>query len=157
ALPFTPRERISAAVAALARLGLVAAVVVVGTYAGQHALQWPAGLKQQLVRGEFGQPHYFLDGEISSTGWWRYFVDVLSIKPPPATLILAGLSVAGLAFGRRLTRRDVAFLVVPTLTYGLAMAATRIDLGWRLLLPAYPLLVLLAARTATLVPRSGVG
>src|SRR5262249_26255099 len=72
ALPFTPRERISAALAALARLGLVAAVVVVGTYAGQHALQWPAGFKQQLVRGEFGQPHYFLDGEISSTGWRNY-------------------------------------------------------------------------------------
>lgn len=157
ALPFTPRERISAALAALARLGLVAAVVVVGAYAGQHALQWPAGFKQQLVRGEFGQPHFFLDGEISSTGWRHYFVEVLSIKTPPATLILAGLSVAGLLFGRRLTRRDLAFLVVPTLAYGLAMAATRVDLGWRLLLPAYPLLILLAARTATLVPKSGVG
>jgi len=154
-LPYTPRERVSAAIAALVRLGLVAAVVVAATYAGRHALQWPAGFKQQLVRGEYGQPHYFLDGEISSTGWWRYFADVLAIKTPPATLILAALSVAGLAFGRRLARRDVAFLLVPPLVFGLAMAATRFDLGWRLLLPAYPLLILLAARTATLVPRTG--
>jgi hypothetical protein len=41
--------------------------------------------------------------------------------------------------------------------YGGVMAATRFDLGWRLLLPAYPLLILLAARTATLVPRAGFG
>jgi hypothetical protein len=156
-LPYTRRERMSAAAAALVRLGLVAAVVVVGTYAGRYALQWPAGFKQQLVRGDYGQPRYFLDGEVSSTGWWWYFAEVLAIKTPPATLVLGGLSVAGLAFGRRLTRRDVAFLLVPPLVFALAMAASRIDLGWRLILPAYPLLILLAARAATLVPRTGFG
>lgn len=157
AVPYTPRERLSAAVAALVRLGLVAAAVVAVTYAGIHVLDWPAGFKQQLVRGEYGNPHFFLDGEVSSTGWWRYFPDVLAIKTPPATLVLAGASVAGLAFGRRLTRRDVAFVLVPALVFGLAMAASRINIGWRVLLPAYPLLILLAARTATLVPRTGFG
>ena len=152
-----PAERLWAAVAALVRLGLVAAVVVVAAYAGRHALQWPAGLTQHFVRGDDGPPHYFLDGEISATGWWRYFADVLAVKTPPATLVLAGLSVVGLAFGRRLARRDVAFLLVPPVVFGLGVAAARIDLGWRVILPAYPLLILLAARTATLVPRTGFG
>ena len=157
ALPNSGRERVAAAVSALIRLGLVAAVVVVASYAGRHALLWPAGFKQQLVRGEYGRPHFFLDGQISSTGWWRYFADVIAIKTPPATLLLAGLSVAGFAFGRRVVRRDVAFLVIPAVVYAGAMVAARIDLGWRLLLPAYPLLILLAARSATLVPREGFG
>ena len=157
AIPYTPRARLAAAVSALIRLGLVAAVVVAASYWGVHALQWPAGFKQQLVRGDYGDPHYFLDGEISSTGWWRYFPEVLAVKTPPATILLAGLSVAGLFFGRRFTRRDVAFLFIPTLAFAVVMAATRFNLGWRLLLPAYPLLILLAARTATLVPRAGFG
>jgi hypothetical protein len=157
ALPNSSRERVAAAVPALVRLGLVAAVVVLATYTGRHALQWPAGFKQQLVRGEYGDPHFFLDGEVSSTGWWRYFPEVLAIKTPPATVILAGLSVAGFAFGRRFTRRDLAFVLLPPVVFGVAMAGARIDLGWRVILPAYPLLILLAARTATLVPRAGFG
>lgn len=157
AIPYTRRERLTAAVSALVRLGLVAAVVVIASYRGVHALQWPAGFKQQLVRGDYGDPRYFLDGEISPTGWWRYFPEALAIKTPPATLVLAGLSAAGLFLGRRLTRRDVAFLLTPALVFAGLMAATRCNLGWRLLLPAYPLLILLAARTATLVPRAGFG
>jgi hypothetical protein len=45
--------------------------------------------------------------------------------------------------------------VVPAVAYGLAIAAAKIDLGWRVLLPAYPLLILAAARSATLLPRAG--
>jgi hypothetical protein len=152
---YTVRGRLAAALGALVRLGLVAAVVVVAAYAGLHVVDWPAGFKQQVLRGDQGDPHFFLDGEVSSTGWWRYFPVVLGIKTPPGTLVLAALSVAGLFFGRRFTRKDVAFAVVPALAYGLAIAAARIDLGWRVLLPAYPLLILVAARCATLVPKPG--
>ena len=152
---YTVRERLSAGLGAFVRLGLVAAVVVVASYWGVHALDWPAGFKQQMVRGDHGDPHFFLDGEISSTGWWRYFPEVLAIKTPPATLILAAASIVLFMFGRRFTGRDAGFLIAPPVVYGLLMAASKIDLGWRVLLPAYPLLILLAARTATLVPRSG--
>jgi 4-amino-4-deoxy-L-arabinose transferase-like glycosyltransferase len=148
-------QRLSVGLSAFVRLGLVAAAVVTLSYWGVHVLDWGAGLKQQLFRGEYGDPHFFLDGEISSTGWWRYFPEVLAIKTPPATLILAAVSIVLFFLGRRLTARDAAFLIVPPLGYGVAMAAMRFDIGWRVLLPAYPLLILVAARTATLVPRTG--
>jgi Dolichyl-phosphate-mannose-protein mannosyltransferase len=151
---FTVGGRLSAALSALIRLGLVAALVVVAAYAGRHALDWAAGFKQQVVRGDQGDPHFFLDGEISSTGWWRFFPIVLAIKTPPGTLVLAALSVAGLFFGRRFTAKDVGFVVIPPVLYALAIAAARIDLGWRVLLPAYPLLILVAARSATLLPKA---
>lgn len=152
---YTVRGRLTTALTAFVRLGLVAAVIVAASYAGIHVLDWGAGFKQQLVRGEYGDPHFFLDGEVSSTGWWHYFPVVLAIKTPPATLVLAAVSVGGLLFGARLTRKDLGFVVLPALVYGLAIAAGRIDLGWRVLLPAYPLLILVAARSATLVPRTG--
>jgi hypothetical protein len=44
----------------------------------------------------------------------------------------------------------VAFFVIPAAVYFLAMSAARIDIGIRVVLPAYPLLWLLAARVAAL-------
>jgi hypothetical protein len=48
-----------------------------------------------------------------------------------------------------LTRRDIAFLIVPAAVFFLAMAAARLNLGLRVILPAYPVLWLLAARLLT--------
>jgi hypothetical protein len=153
----TVRTRLGGAVTAFVRLGLVAVAVVVVCYGVIHGLDWARGLKQQLVRGDLGDPHYFLNGEISSTGWWTYFVHVLAIKTPPGTLILAAAAVAAWRRGRRVIARDVAFLFAPAVVYFLAMSASRIDIGWRVLLPAYPALILLAARSATLIPETGAG
>jgi len=151
------RERLLALPAAAVRLGLIAAIVVVLVYFGIHAIDWPRGFKQQLTRDVLGDPHFYLNGEISTTGWWDYFLWVLAIKSPPGTLILAAASVAMMRAGRALARRDVWFLLAPAAVYFLAVSATRVDIGWRVLLPAYPALILLAGRTATLVPEAGVG
>jgi hypothetical protein len=145
------RERVSSTIAALVRLGLIAVVIVVLAYAGVHALEWARGLKQQLVREEQGDPHFYLNGENSTKGWWNYFVWVLAIKTPAGTLLLALASVMVSRWGRPFTRRDVAFLLFPAGLYFLAMTVSRIDIGWRVILPAYPALILLAARSATLV------
>jgi hypothetical protein len=40
--------------------------------------------------------------------------------------------------------------------YFMAISASRIDIGWRVILPAYPALILLAARTVTLIPTTDV-
>jgi Dolichyl-phosphate-mannose-protein mannosyltransferase len=152
----TSAHRVRAGFGAFVRLGLVAATVVAIAYGGIHMLDWAAGLKQQMVRKQHGDPRYFLDGAISSAGWWRYFPEVLAIKVPPAILLLATVSIAGFALGRRLTRRDMAFLVSPAVIYTVFVAASRIDIGFRVLLPAYPMLMLLAARTITLVAPTGV-
>ncbi|HEX3148401.1 MAG TPA: phospholipid carrier-dependent glycosyltransferase [Gemmataceae bacterium] len=151
----TSVNRVRTVFAAFVRLGLVAAAVVAICYGGIHMLDWAAGLKQQMIRKEH-DPRYFLDGEISSAGWWHYFLEVMWIKTPPATLLLATVSIAGFALGRRLARREVAFLVIPAAVYAIAIAASRIDIGWRVLLPAYPVLILLAARSITLVSPEGL-
>jgi len=151
------RERLLALPAAAVRLGLIAAIVVVFVYFGIHAIDWPRGFKQQLTRDALGDPHFYLNGEVSTTGWWDYFLWVLAIKTPPGTLILAAASVAMMRAGQAFTRRDVWFLLAPAIVYFLAVSASRVDIGWRVLLPAYPALIVLAARTATLVPETGVG
>lgn len=151
------RQRLAAVPSAFVRLGLVAVAVIVVSYFGVHALDWARGLKQQLVRGDQGDPHFFLDGEITSTGWWRYFPEAVAIKTSSGILLMLLISLVALKGGRRLTRRDVAFLVVPAAVYFLAMTASRIDIGWRVILPAYPALILLAARAITILPNSGVG
>jgi Dolichyl-phosphate-mannose-protein mannosyltransferase len=145
-------ERLLALPAALVRLGLIAIAVVVLSYAGIHALDWARGLKHQFTREVHGDPHFFLNGEISSTGWWSYFLWVLAIKTPPGTLLLALASLLAIKVGGRFTSREVAFLIVPAGIYFLAMTISRIDIGWRVILPAYPALILVAARAATLVP-----
>ena len=149
-------ERLLALPGALVRLGLIAIAVVVLCYAGIHALDWARGMKHQVTREVHGDPHFFLNGEISSTGWWNYFLWVLAIKTPAGTLLLTLVSLVAIKAGQRLTSRDVAFLVVPAGVYFLAMTFSRIDIGWRVILPAYPALLLLAARTATLVPATGL-
>ena len=150
-------KRLSSMVTAFVRLGLIAAAVVVVAYFGIHALDWPRGLKQQLVRGDKGDPHFFLNGEISSTGWWHYFPFAMAIKSPPGTIVLALISVAAFRFGRRFESRDLAFIVVPAAIYFAAMMASKINIGWRVILPAYPAFTLIAARSATLVPTNRIG
>jgi 4-amino-4-deoxy-L-arabinose transferase-like glycosyltransferase len=150
----TRKARLSSTITAFVRLGLIAAGVVIVVYFGIHALDWPRGLKQQLVRGDKGDPHFFLNGKISSTGWWHYFPVVLAIKTPPGTILLALVSIAAFRFGKRFERRDIAFVLGPAIVYFVAMTASKIDIGWRVILPAYPALILLAARSATLALRA---
>jgi hypothetical protein len=142
---------------AFVRLGIIAAIAILPAYFFVQFLDWPRGLRLQLGRHEFEPPHYFLNGEVSSHGWWWYFPEVIALKTPAGTLILAIFSLGVGIVGRQFTRRDVAFLLVPAAVFFLGMVAARINIGLRVILPAYPLLWLLAARVATMshwvVPR----
>jgi hypothetical protein len=150
--PMNRRERLFQVVGAFVRLGLIAFAVIVIVYFGIHALDWSRGLKQQLIRGEFGDPHFYLNSEVSTTGWWHYFPEVLAIKTPPGTLLLFLTAAVGLLV-QRPDRRATAFVFIPAAIYFLAMAISKIDIGWRVILPAYPALLLFAARTTMLAPR----
>jgi Dolichyl-phosphate-mannose-protein mannosyltransferase len=147
--PAGRRERLGRVLPAFIRLGLIAAVTILPAYFFVQALDWARGLRQQLGRNEFELPHYFLNGEISTRGWWYYFPEALALKVPAGTLVLAAASVVAARWGRPFARRDVAFLVVPAAVFLLAMAAARLNLGLRVILPAYPVLWLLAARLLT--------
>jgi hypothetical protein len=72
------------------------------------------------------------------------------IKTPIGTLLMI---VAALIFwrgGARLDLRTTSFLLVPPALYFAAMAATRVNLGLRYILPVYPFLIVLAARVGTI-------
>jgi len=101
----------------------------------------------------------FLLGEVSEAGWWYYFPVTFLVKTPIPLLV--GIAAAGIAAVRR--RDDEAvrawFLWLPPLLY-MAMAMTRsLNIGHRHLLPIYPYLFILAARSADAGlrdPRRGV-
>lgn len=145
----TANRRWSSLLSAFVRLGLIAVVTILPTYFFIQALDWPRGLRQQLGRNEFEPPHYYLNGEISTRGWHWYFLEVLALKTPAGTLTLALVSLCWWRF----SCRDVAFILVPPLVYFVAVSAARLDIGVRVILPAYVLLWLLAARVVALGSR----
>lgn len=136
------RERLLQLLPVFVRLGLIAFVVIVPSYFFVQALDWPKGFRQQLGRNEFAPPKYFLNGEISTSGWWHYFVIALAIKTP-----VGALAAAAVGSVRRWPRRDL-LMVIPPLAFFAAMSLARLDIGLRVVLPAYALLWLLAARLA---------
>jgi 4-amino-4-deoxy-L-arabinose transferase-like glycosyltransferase len=89
-------------------------------------------------------PHScYLMGMHSSTGWWYYYVVVCLIKIPTAVLILLlGVAIARGSFG--ITRHvDELYLVVPfVLVFIYLSAFNTIQIGFRYLLPVYPLLLI---------------
>jgi len=89
-----------------------------------------------------GRPGYLL-GEVSTEGWWYYFPIAFGVKTPLATLV--GLLVATGLMSRRPTRDDL-LLLVPPAAFFLASTVTRLNLGYRHLLPLLPFLSVHLAR-----------
>lgn len=82
-------------------------------------------------------PAYLL-GRVSRDGFLAYFPVALAVKTP---LPLLGLGLAGLALGRRGWRRE-AGLWFPALAFLAVAVLARINIGYRHLLPALPLVYL---------------
>jgi hypothetical protein len=84
-----------------------------------------------------------LFGEQKSGGWWYYFPVAFSVKSPAATLALL-LVAFWLAAGRwkrwREAPLEVYVLAVPLLLFLGFTMGSKINIGIRHLLPAYPLL-----------------
>jgi len=109
---------------------------------------WPAGLYvhsliQGLGHGAKGHPAY-LNGRISSHGWWYYQGVAASYKVPIGILILLGLGL--LSFVWVPWRRAEASLLIPAVVYGAFVSLSGIAIGFRHALPAYVFLVMLAVR-----------
>lgn len=99
----------------------------------------------------------FLNGELSSTGWWYYFPEAFLLKTTPALLVL--LAWALWAQGRRWRGRSLKgwFLAVPPVVYALVVIGARWNIGHRLLAPLYPFLfILVGAHTARVVAAAGM-
>jgi hypothetical protein len=84
----------------------VAALVVRAAMAGAGWDPYLIGIRAQLAHQSVGHPAFFL-GEISSAGWVSYFPVALLMKLPPATLLLALVSVFVFRRGAPWARRAV--------------------------------------------------
>jgi len=92
----------------------------------------------------------FLIGQHSTTGWWYYFLVAFALKTP---LPLMALATAGLA-GLRRQRRDLAFLCLPPLVIFAASLFSRVNIGYRYLLPMLPFLFVLASGISPIAYRN---
>lgn len=109
------------------------------------------GIYWQLNHARVGHPAGLL-GMYSNHGWWYYFPVAFFLK---STLPFLALSLGGLSFAtRRIVRhRDRRWLIIliPFALYTVLMLTSPIDIGVRYYLPAYPLLIILAATLLDLV------
>lgn len=144
-------QRAALVVAGWLLLGLVILLVV---YRGQVAIL-QADFTWQQTHQTTGHPAFFL-GELSSEGWWAYFPVVFTIKTPLATLAMLGMGL--LAAQRPLRQRAPLWLLLPGLLLFAAGMSGRVNVGYRYLLPALPLLFLLiGGLAATLYGRGLAG
>ena len=91
----------------------------------------------------------FFFGQISTEGWWYYFPVVFLIKTPIFTLILLLTAVIGL-FGQRQQWRDALFLWLPPVVLFAVAGYSRLNIGYRHILPALPFFLLAAAMAVPL-------
>jgi dolichyl-phosphate-mannose-protein mannosyltransferase len=100
------------------------------------------GVAQHAVRG---QPSFLLGEVRRDGGWMRYFPIVVLLKWPPTIWIVAGIAiVCGVVRPRSVSRELGVLMLFPAVFFGLAMT-TKLNIGDRYVLPAYPFLLVLCA------------
>jgi hypothetical protein len=125
------------------------AIIAVAAVLGANLVgAFADGVSDQLWHVERAVPRAYLAGEVRD-GFWSYYIWVVALKTPIGILALVGLSLAI----EGVPRTIAAHLVVPAVAVILFLTWTRVDLGVRLILPAYPFLLVLAARAITLTSR----
>jgi hypothetical protein len=111
-----------------------------------HAV--PAGyvgcVRFQLDHNRRGHPAYLM-GERRRTGWWYYPLVAFAVKNTPGFLLaLAAAAVVGLRRPRPPGAPEGMWIGLALVVIA-AVSVSRIQIGERYLLPAYPFLILLAA------------
>lgn len=140
----------------LIALGLAAFVVIWGTFAfsispiASGGLSVPApqyweSLGKVFSRVESSTPAFML-GQISSTGFLLYYPFVFLVKTPLPTLILLVVGTVSLVVRRK--REDIAAWF-PPLLFMLAAMIGGLNLGYRLILPVLPFVLMVAGQGST--------
>ncbi len=138
-------------------------MALAATYGFAHFDQWGRGLKFQLTRADHGDGMMYLNGELSRTGWYHYFLVLLPLKLPLGLMAAASLSAVALALrgtglqtGERNTGLEtgaarseagsrLAFLLIPAVVFFALASYSRVNLGVRVVLPVLPFVYVLAA------------
>ena len=126
------------------RITILALVTLACLYFVVRFPDWGRGLKQQLVRGATGDPHFYFLGEVSTKPSPWYFVVALLVKLPLGTLALACGGAAWAFVSRRTASKRWPLVVLPPAVFLLAVTASGVNLGVRVALPAVPFLWLIA-------------
>ena len=105
-----------------------------------------AGISEIRYHNRIGHRSYLL-GEISSHGWWYYYLVALAVKTP-LPLLIAGLCGIGLLLAASVRKRDWRLAAPPLGFLSVLLfssAYSNINLGVRHVLILYPLLAIGAA------------
>jgi hypothetical protein len=82
----------------------------------------------------------YLLGEISPNGFWLYFPVAFLVKTPVPTLLIIILAIVYQLTSRRPKVSGTHFLLVPVAVLFCFAIWSRLNVGWRHILPMYPLL-----------------
>jgi hypothetical protein len=146
-------DRLRTALTPAVRVGLIALLTLVPIYFVVHFPDWGSGLKQQLVRGDFGDQRYFFLGNVRDHGSVWYFPVALALKLPLGTTLLAVIAALWPGIGSAGGWPRWLLVAVPPLAFVAGMTISGVDIGVRVVLPAVPAVYLLAARMAAPGPR----
>ena len=91
--------------------------------------------------------HAFLLGQLSQKGWWCFFPLTFAVKTPLATLILVGVALA--CGWTRQNLFDRLFLLLPPLAFLGVSMCSRINIGYRHILPMLPFLLVFGSQLAS--------
>jgi 4-amino-4-deoxy-L-arabinose transferase-like glycosyltransferase len=120
--------------------------VVPGSHVVLPAPTFFIGALDFATHGALGHSSFLL-GHVSSRGWWYYFPVVLLVKTPLPLLALGIVGVASAVHAAQRGAWEPVLLVVGVSVVMLIGMLTKVDIGVRHVLPLFPLLALLAART----------
>lgn len=92
----------------------------------------------------------FLNGELSTKGWWYFFLYSFMTKTPIPLILLFGMSIYAL-FWKRILHNDKLFMLIPffvfILIYFLFAISSKLNIGNRHLLPIYPCIFVICGST----------
>ncbi len=97
----------------------------------------------------------YLLGDISQTGFWLYFPVAFLVKTPVPTLLLIVAAVIYTIFHRP-KGSEAFFLLAPALLFFLFAVWSRLNVGWRHIMPIYPFLFVWLGGTVSAMWRSGL-
>ena len=141
---------------------LVAWLVLWATYLFQfgpvngaaHGVPVPAPQYFESFIGMFlksseGRANYLL-GQVSTTGWWYYFIVAFFLKTPLPTVI--AILFALVRWPWRREWRTSSVLYVPAVFFLVSASISNLQLGYRYILPVLPFLFLMAGRALSVIP-----
>jgi hypothetical protein len=97
----------------------------------------------------------YLLGDISQNGFWLYFPVAFLVKTPVPTLLLILAAVIYTIFHRP-KGSESFFLLAPALLFFLFAVWSRLNVGWRHIMPIYPFLFVWLGGTVSAMWRSGL-